>query len=166
MLKSHLFQKHCFIECFLEIEHPSVNLVCSFKSTVNALVGAVIAFLIARNLGRPALEKLLKKNLQFCDDCLTERLTLWVFLLRLFPFFQFDIVSYGAGLRAIYTSDQKFGNIKYGTIGEIEWTSRGGWDGGDSNLGKKDKKEPHTTNYLDISIGQKLGDKFFFKNFS
>jgi uncharacterized membrane protein YdjX (TVP38/TMEM64 family) len=70
-------------------------------AVVGAEIGAILAFLIARKLGRGLLAKFLGKHVVICNQC-SESLLMWIiFLSRLFPFFQFDIISYGAGLTTI-----------------------------------------------------------------
>lgn len=70
-------------------------------SLIGAQIGAIIAFLIARGIGRDWLYSMFKKDLVFCRPCTVRHMTWLVFLLRLIPFTQFDIISYGAGLTAI-----------------------------------------------------------------
>jgi len=67
-------------------------------AVVGAEIGAVIAFLIARNIGRTAIENLFHKKIKFLNTGSDMILAWIVFVARLFPFFQFDIVSYGAGI--------------------------------------------------------------------
>lgn len=67
-------------------------------SVIGALGGAVASFLLARYLGRQAIERYLKGHINFCSDCSDRLLTKIVFLSRLLPFVSFDVVSYGAGL--------------------------------------------------------------------
>ncbi len=67
-------------------------------SLVGALVGAVICFVIARYLGRQAMERLVHGHINFCTECSDRLLTKLVFFSRLVPFISFDVVSYGAGL--------------------------------------------------------------------
>ena len=70
-------------------------------AVIGAEVGAIVAFLIARTLGRTVMKKLFSKQITFCDTCTDKVITWIVFFSRLFPFFQFDIISYGAGLTNI-----------------------------------------------------------------
>lgn len=70
-------------------------------SVLGAEVGAIVSFIISRKFGKRVVEKMLHKQINFCYKC-TEKSIGWiVFLARLFPFFQFDIISYGAGLTNI-----------------------------------------------------------------
>jgi len=75
--------------------------VGTLYSVVGAEIGAIISFLIARNLGRAVIEKILHRDIGFLDKFSERRLSLIVFISRLLPFFQFDIISYGAGLTRI-----------------------------------------------------------------
>ncbi|MEW6599686.1 MAG: TVP38/TMEM64 family protein [Nitrospirota bacterium] len=67
-------------------------------SVIGGLAGAVISFLIARFLGREALERVMGGHINFCTQCSDRLLSKVVFISRLVPFISFDIVSYGAGL--------------------------------------------------------------------
>jgi uncharacterized membrane protein YdjX (TVP38/TMEM64 family) len=66
---------------------------------VGAEAGAVIAFLIARRLGRPGLERWVGPRAVATLDRLSDRIG-WrgLALMRLIPLFNFDWVSYAAGL--------------------------------------------------------------------
>jgi uncharacterized membrane protein YdjX (TVP38/TMEM64 family) len=67
-------------------------------SSVGALGGAVVSFMIARFLGREFISRFLGGHINFCAACSDKLLTKIVFLSRLLPIVSFDIVSYGAGL--------------------------------------------------------------------
>lgn len=73
----------------------------TFYSLIGAQIGAVTAFLIARGIGKDWIYRVFKRDLVFCQQCTVRYLTWLVLALRLIPFTQFDIVSYGAGLTAI-----------------------------------------------------------------
>lgn len=66
---------------------------------IGAEVGAVIAFLIARRVGRPGLERWLGPRAVAALDGVSDRLG-WrgLAVMRLIPLFNFDWVSYAAGL--------------------------------------------------------------------
>jgi uncharacterized membrane protein YdjX (TVP38/TMEM64 family) len=67
-----------------------------------ALLSAAICFGIARVVGRPGVEKIVSpSNLQRMDDFMARRGMVAVFLGRLIPFINPDLVSYGAGVTAI-----------------------------------------------------------------
>jgi uncharacterized membrane protein YdjX (TVP38/TMEM64 family) len=67
-------------------------------AVAGSLAGAVIAFLIARFLGRDFVESLLGKQVVICCECSEGLLTKIIFFSRLLPLISFDVVSYGAGL--------------------------------------------------------------------
>ncbi|MDA3855937.1 MAG: TVP38/TMEM64 family protein [Candidatus Woesearchaeota archaeon] len=68
---------------------------------IGAEIGAITAFYLARKLGRKYILKKFKNKLEFIEKIPENLLALYIFIFRLFPFFQFDIVSYGAGLTKI-----------------------------------------------------------------
>ena len=69
---------------------------------IGAEIGAVIAFLIARRLGRPRLARRLSPAAMGHIDDLSVRVGLKaIIVMRLLPAFNFDWVSYAAGLTAI-----------------------------------------------------------------
>jgi uncharacterized membrane protein YdjX (TVP38/TMEM64 family) len=67
-------------------------------AALGATLGALIAFGIARALGRRALEPWLGRHIQFCPDCSDALLSRLVLVSRLLPMLSFDLISYGAGL--------------------------------------------------------------------
>jgi uncharacterized membrane protein YdjX (TVP38/TMEM64 family) len=67
-------------------------------AVAGSAAGAVIAFLIARLLGRDFVESLLGKQVVICCECSEGLLTKVIFFSRLLPLISFDVVSYGAGL--------------------------------------------------------------------
>ncbi|MGH2557494.1 MAG: TVP38/TMEM64 family protein [Thermomicrobiales bacterium] len=69
---------------------------------IGAEIGAMVAFGIARRLGRPWLSKRLPATTMDRIDALAARSGVKaILLMRLLPVFQFDWVSYAAGLTAI-----------------------------------------------------------------
>ena len=69
---------------------------------IGAEIGAVIAFLIARRMGRPRLARRLSPEVMGHIDDLSERVGVRaIIVMRLLPAFNFDWVSYAAGLTAI-----------------------------------------------------------------
>ena len=66
---------------------------------IGAEIGALIAFLIARRVGRPGLERWASPRTIGAIDRLAERMG-WrgLAFMRLVPLFHFDWVSYAAGL--------------------------------------------------------------------
>ena len=67
-------------------------------SSVGALGGAILSFMIGRLLGRELIERFLGGHINFCTACSNKLLTKIVFFSRLVPIVSFDVVSYGAGL--------------------------------------------------------------------
>ena len=70
-------------------------------SVCGVAIGGIIAFYIARSMGREALARLLKKDINFCDNCTERKLVYVIFFARLLPMISFDLISYGAGLTRI-----------------------------------------------------------------
>lgn len=68
---------------------------------VGAIAGALIAFSLAREIGREKTQKLLGKHLSMRLPSSQNGLMLAIFIFRLIPFISFDIVSYVAGLTDI-----------------------------------------------------------------
>ena len=65
---------------------------------IGAELGAIISFLIGRALGRDLLNRWLRRDITFCEQCSDHHLVGLMVVARLVPIFSFDIVSYGAGL--------------------------------------------------------------------
>jgi len=65
---------------------------------IGAELGAIISFLIGRALGRDLLNRWLRRDITFCEQCSDHHLLGLMVVARLVPIFSFDIVSYGAGL--------------------------------------------------------------------
>ena len=63
-----------------------------------ARAGAIVAFAVARFLGREFIESLVGRHVVICCECSEGLLTKVVFFSRLLPLVSFDVVSYGAGL--------------------------------------------------------------------
>ena len=73
----------------------------TFIAAAGALIGALIAFSLARLLGRDAVRRKLSDNPLFAADG-SQQLLFWgVFLTRLIPVFSFALISYAAGVTAI-----------------------------------------------------------------
>ena len=73
-----------------------------FWGTVYALLGseagAIACFLIARQMGREAITRLLHRDITFSNRIARRQLAYIVLIARLEPVFSFALVSYGAGL--------------------------------------------------------------------
>jgi len=72
-----------------------------------ATVGSTLAFLIARYLARPAVERRIARNARFAavDRAIAERGGRIAFLLRLSPVFPFNALNYALGLTSISLRD-------------------------------------------------------------
>jgi uncharacterized membrane protein YdjX (TVP38/TMEM64 family) len=69
---------------------------------VSALLAAAVCFGIARIVGRPGVERLVSEaSLSRVDEFMARRGMLAVFLGRIIPFINPDLVSYGAGVTGI-----------------------------------------------------------------
>lgn len=71
-------------------------------AVIGALAGSLIAFYLARMLGRDAVQKKLKHNPMFSAQGSQRFLFFAVLLTRLIPLFSFALVSYAAGVTAIH----------------------------------------------------------------
>ena len=71
-------------------------------AVIGALAGSLIAFYLARMLGRDAVQKKLKHNSMFSAQGSQRFLFFAVLLTRLIPLFSFALVSYAAGVTAIH----------------------------------------------------------------
>ena len=69
---------------------------------IGAELGAVVAFLIARYLGRATVERILGDKADYGLFGSQNALTLTVFGSRLLPFISFDAISYAAGLSKLH----------------------------------------------------------------
>jgi len=69
---------------------------------IGAELGAIAAFVIARGLGRGAVERLLGDKADYGLLGSQNALTLTVFVSRLLPFVSFDAMSYAAGLSRLH----------------------------------------------------------------
>ncbi len=67
-------------------------------ASVGALLGSLIAFGIARALGRELVERWVGGHISFCETCSDHLLFRVVLVARLLPFLSFDVISYGTGL--------------------------------------------------------------------
>ncbi|MFQ5979754.1 MAG: TVP38/TMEM64 family protein [Candidatus Heimdallarchaeota archaeon] len=67
--------------------------------SLGSIAGAIVAFWIAQQGGRPLVEKMVEEEALLFADSLLEKYGGWAILIgRLTPFIPFDAVSYGAGL--------------------------------------------------------------------
>jgi uncharacterized membrane protein YdjX (TVP38/TMEM64 family) len=70
-------------------------------SVIGALIGSMMAFFISKKFFRGWALKKFKKEIKVFDNYEDNSLMIFIFLTRLLPIFQFDIISYGAGLTKI-----------------------------------------------------------------
>jgi len=83
-----------------------------------ALLGAAVAFIIARHYGTGAIRAFTGRRIHFCDGCSEQTLAILVLVARLIPVVSFDVVSYGAGL-----SRMRFRSfVLCSFFGMIPWT--------------------------------------------
>lgn len=67
-------------------------------SLLGSEAGAIVCFLIARQMGREAVSQLLHREIVFSNRLARRQLAYLVLFARLEPVFSFALVSYGAGL--------------------------------------------------------------------
>lgn len=72
-------------------------------AATGALIGALIAFWVARSLGREAICQRFPDNPILARDGSQRFLTLAIVITRLIPVFSFALISYAAGVTAIHT---------------------------------------------------------------
>ncbi len=70
-------------------------------NTIAANIGANLAFLVARFLGREGIERLCGQRLQRLDEATREHGFQGLFLLRLVPLVPFNALNFGSGLTAL-----------------------------------------------------------------
>ncbi|WP_416198984.1 MAG: TVP38/TMEM64 family membrane protein [Sporanaerobacter sp.] len=80
-------------------------------TSIGSLIGATIAFYLARALGQQAIKKIIKKDLVIFKDNSKMNGFFLILMLRLIPLFPFKVVSYSAGL-----SDVKYKDFCMATI--------------------------------------------------
>lgn len=72
---------------------------------IGATLGAVLAFGLARRLGRDFIDQMLGGKLRQLDDRLRERGFISLLIIRLVPLFPFNGVNFGCGLTSLRTRD-------------------------------------------------------------
>jgi len=70
-------------------------------SVLGALLGAIVCFSIARGFGKEIVKKMIRKEITLYGQVSDNKLGMIIFIARLLPIFQFDIISYGAGITNI-----------------------------------------------------------------
>jgi uncharacterized membrane protein YdjX (TVP38/TMEM64 family) len=89
-------------------------------SWVASMVSAVVTFLVARRLGRPAVAAMTGPRIDRVEAVLRDQGVVAVVVARLTPFLPFTIVNYGAGVSAVSMRDFVLGTavgIVPGTVG-------------------------------------------------
>lgn len=84
-------------------------------TTIGALIGASIAFFIARYLGKEIIKKRSSDKLEKIERLIEKNGFYIIFLLRLIPLFPFDVISYGAGITNVKYKDFILATL-FGTI--------------------------------------------------
>jgi len=72
---------------------------------IGAVIGATLAFFIAKALGRESVDRLLGGRLKALDERLREHGFTGLLIIRLLPIFPFNGVNFGCGLTGIRTRD-------------------------------------------------------------
>lgn len=99
-------------------------------SVVGSVIGAAIAFWIAKKIGRGSLERLLGNKLKAFDTRAEKHGFTATLYMRLIPFLPFDGINYGAGLSRIQFRDFLLGTALgiipmvylYVSLGSSIWT--------------------------------------------
>ncbi len=84
-------------------------------TTIGALIGASIAFFIARYLGKEIIKRKSSDKLEKIEKLIEKNGFYIIFLLRLIPLFPFDVISYGAGITNVKYKDFILATL-FGTI--------------------------------------------------
>ncbi|WP_141664383.1 TVP38/TMEM64 family protein [Romboutsia hominis] len=84
-------------------------------TTIGALIGASIAFFIARYLGTEIIKRKSSDKLEKIERLIEKNGFYIIFLLRLIPLFPFDVISYGAGITNVKYKDFILATL-FGTI--------------------------------------------------
>lgn len=84
-------------------------------TTIGALIGASIAFFIARYLGKEIIKIKSSDKLEKIERLIETNGFYIIFLLRLIPLFPFDVISYGAGITNVKYKDFILATL-FGTI--------------------------------------------------
>jgi uncharacterized membrane protein YdjX (TVP38/TMEM64 family) len=72
---------------------------------IGAVIGATLAFFVAKALGRESVDRLLGGRLKALDQRLREHGFSGLLIIRLLPIFPFNGVNFGCGLTALRTRD-------------------------------------------------------------
>ncbi len=93
---------------------------------ISATLGAALAFLLTRYLGREFVEKWTRGKLKRFDQKVGEHGFTTVFYLRLVPFFPFNLLNFSLGLTQIKFRDYFFATLFGMAPGAFVYTSLGG----------------------------------------
>jgi len=93
---------------------------------ISATLGASLAFLLARYLGREFIEKWTRGKLKRFDQKIGEHGFYTVFYLRLVPLFPFNLLNFSLGLTQIKFRDYFFATLLGMAPGAFVYTSLGG----------------------------------------
>ena len=74
-------------------------------------IGASLAFLMSRYLGREIIEKLLRGKLKLIDDSIEKNGFISILRLRLIPVVPFNLLNYASGFSKIKYKDYAFGTL-------------------------------------------------------
>lgn len=85
-------------------------------------IGANLSFLIARNLGRDFMEKILKGKFKIVDDKIGENGFLTILRLRLIPLVPFNFINYAAGFSKVSHRQFALGSLIGMLPGTIVYT--------------------------------------------
>lgn len=99
-------------------------------SWTGAMLGALVAFVIARSLGREAVDRLLRGRLRRVDATLRDSGLVAVLTVRLVPVLPFTAINYGAGVTGVRVRDYTLGTalgmlpgtLAYAAIGAFGMT--------------------------------------------
>ncbi|WP_343923592.1 TVP38/TMEM64 family protein [Rhodoglobus aureus] len=78
---------------------------------LGALLGAALAFVLGRLLGRDAVERFTGARVRAVDEMLRRRGLLSVIGVRLIPLLPFTVINYAAGLTAVRVRDYALGTV-------------------------------------------------------
>ena len=79
--------------------------------TVGSIIGATLAFLLGRRLGKDLVERFLGGRLDKVDDALSDRGLKAVLIVRVIPVLPFTLVNYSAGLTRVNRRDYALGTL-------------------------------------------------------
>lgn len=97
----------------------------SILTVVGSLLGATIAFVLSRKLGKEAVERFVPKKLVLFDERDKKKGFFIILMLRLIPLFPFKIVSYSAGLSKINFKDFALATMLGSLPGILVYTNLG-----------------------------------------